>query len=322
MGTRATALPRLTSRTPCSTFLNFPRPPVIRVSQRSPGKKLALRISIGLSLIFLAVGLFAIDGYSGRSFGVGCLVIGVLSAAHVEVLRMFGKPTFTALRALCGTALGASLLSFELIAREWPELGLPVGDLQLAAGFLYMLGLLGVELRHTPAPPRLDAVVRGLFAFLYVFGPGALAMKLRYGPHGLWLLLYIVAVSKGSDVFAYFVGRFFGKRKLIPHISPGKTRAGGFGALLGGVVISLMFSLCTPVGALLGWKVALAYGTLLAVVTAIGDLAESVLKRATQVKDSGSLLPEFGGLLDVVDCILFTAPVFYFLLKWHKGVAF
>lgn len=289
---------------------------------RTPGQKLALRISIGLSLIFTACGLFAIDAWTGRSFGVAGLVILVLTAGHVEILRMLGPPAQTGLRTGLGSLLGVALLAVEVAVREWPQLGWPAAELQVAGCFLYMLLLLTVELRHTPSPERVDAVVRSLFAFLYIFGPGLLALKLRYGTHGLFLLLYLIFVSKGTDVFAFFTGRFLGQRKLIPHISPGKTVVGGIGALLGGGIISALFSLLSPVGELFGWQQAVAYGILLAVVTVVGDLAESVLKRGAQVKDSGSLFPEFGGVLDVIDCILFTAPVFFFLLKWHEGVAF
>ncbi len=289
---------------------------------RTPGQKLALRISIGLSLIFVACGLFAVDAWTGRSFGVAGLVVVVLAAGHIEILRMLGPPAHTGLRAALGSLLGVALLVVEVVAREWPELGWPAAELQIAGCFGYMLALLSAELRHTPTPARVDAAVRSLFAFLYIFGPGLIALKLRYGPHGLFLLLYLIFVSKGSDVFAYFIGRFFGKRKLIPHISPGKTRVGGVGALIGGGLISALFCLLSPVGELFGWQLAVAYGILLAVVTVAGDLAESVLKRGAQVKDSGSLFPEFGGVLDVIDCILFTAPVFFFLLKWHQGVAF
>lgn len=133
---------------------------------------------------------------------------------------------------------------------------------------------------------------------------------------GAWLVIWLVAVTKFTDMGAYAVGSMIGKHKMIPHISPGKTwqgLAGGLGfALLAGC--GLFALLPEPLAVLGGWPSVVGISLVLAVLAVIGDLAESVLKRSIGVKDSGSTLPGIGGILDLIDSLCFTAPALYFLL--------
>jgi phosphatidate cytidylyltransferase len=112
-------------------------------------------------------------------------------------------------------------------------------------------------------------------------------------------------------MFAFFTGRFLGKRKLIPWISPGKTWAGGLGGLAGAVLITAAFARWSSLGQVIGWSAVLPVGILMGASATAGDLVESLLKRSSAVKDSGGLVPEFGGVLDIIDCILFVAPTIY-----------
>ncbi len=134
------------------------------------------------------------------------------------------------------------------------------------------------------------------------------------GPTGRMLVLYLVAVVKISDVGAFFSGRSFGKHKLFPRLSPKKTWEGLAGGILASLVVSAIFLVATD-GQLgkvsFGLLDAVVLGFLLPVVGVVGDLFESLLKRAAQIKDSGSLIPGMGGVLDVLDSLLFGAPVFY-----------
>ncbi len=135
--------------------------------------------------------------------------------------------------------------------------------------------------------------------------------------HGAFYALFIVAATKFTDSGAYAVGSLIGKHKMIPHISPGKTWEGligaFLGALLGGMSVYLLAKDKMP---LLGTLEAVLICLVVAVVTVVGDLAESALKRCLGVKDSGKTLPGIGGALDLTDSLLYTTPLFYLYLKY------
>jgi phosphatidate cytidylyltransferase len=133
---------------------------------------------------------------------------------------------------------------------------------------------------------------------------------------GQFYCLYLIVVTKFSDMGAYLTGMAIGKHPLIPHISPKKTWEGFFGALGLSLLASLgLFALMPGHLSMLTWTHATVLGLLLGFAAVIGDLAESIIKRSTGVKDSGSFLPGIGGALDLVDSLLFTAPLLFFYLR-------
>jgi phosphatidate cytidylyltransferase len=133
---------------------------------------------------------------------------------------------------------------------------------------------------------------------------------------GSHLLLTVIMVTKFSDMGAYAFGSWFGKHKMIPHISPAKTWEGLSGAFTGSYVAMCSMMLIVPDKlAPLTWTSALILAPILCIAAVIGDLAESVLKRCHSIKDSGHKLPGIGGILDLTDSLLFTAPVCYFYLR-------
>jgi len=125
-----------------------------------------------------------------------------------------------------------------------------------------------------------------------------------------WLLLALLATF-GSDTAAYFTGKAIGKHKLAPAISPGKTREGAIGGLLGAVIVSLLFTLNTPVQLPMSYRQAIILGLAISIFGQIGDLVESLLKRNCEVKDSGKWMPGHGGLLDRMDSVVFAGVVVY-----------
>jgi phosphatidate cytidylyltransferase len=135
---------------------------------------------------------------------------------------------------------------------------------------------------------------------------------------GAFVLLWLVAVTKFTDMGAYIVGSMIGRHKMIPHVSPGKTWEGFGGAILFAQLAACgLFALFPEALAVLGgWHHVIALGVLLAVLAVIGDLAESVVKRSLGAKDSGRLLPGIGGSLDLIDSLCFTAPALYLYLAW------
>lgn len=132
-------------------------------------------------------------------------------------------------------------------------------------------------------------------------------------PLGVHLGLWLVFVSKSNDIGGFLVGNWLGGPKLAPRVSPGKTRSGS----LGGVALSLVATFVGAkwIGVDLAASELIAFSILVSVATQFGDLAESLLKRACDVKDSGGLLPTFGGSLDVIDSLAFAAPVGYAFLR-------
>ncbi len=134
------------------------------------------------------------------------------------------------------------------------------------------------------------------------------ALRLEAGRD--WLFLAIFATF-GSDTAAYFIGKAIGRHKLAPRISPGKTWEGAVAGLFGAVIISLLFTLPTPLQLPLSYGQAILLGLLISVFGQIGDLAESLLKRNSGVKESGNLMPGHGGLLDRMDSVVFAGIVVY-----------
>ena len=148
------------------------------------------------------------------------------------------------------------------------------------------------------------------FVALLAFMPGDPAQN-------RFLLIYLLAVTKFSDVGAYVIGSLMGRHKMIPRISPGKTWEGFAGAILTSLVISIVLTrLMGPHAQALSFASSIVLGLLLPLISVVGDLAESIVKRDASIKDSGHTIPGIGGALDLIDSILFTAPVLYFYLQF------
>ncbi len=142
---------------------------------------------------------------------------------------------------------------------------------------------------------------------------------------GAFYLLFAAVAVVGCDAGAYFTGRVYGKRKLAPAISPGKTVEGAIGGVLAGTlcgaVVKLVFDLFWPdLSRALDWGSSIAFGACVSLAGIVGDLVESLLKRDAHTKDTGDLLPGMGGILDRIDSALLGVPVMYYLLLAHTYV--
>lgn len=169
-----------------------------------------------------------------------------------------------------------------------------------------------------------------------------LSVPMQEHQQGVWLLMIALLVTKSSDIGAYLVGSAIGRRKLIPAVSPGKTVEGAIGGLMASGLVAVLFAwpgrfgiepnntpsrawwiwnemTCSFASVFtgLGWTVvgkAFCFGVVLSILSQIGDLFESCLKRDAAIKDSGSVMPHYGGILDLVDSPLFALPAAWFLL--------
>ena len=197
--------------------------------------------------------------------------------------------------------------------------------------FIAIAGAFTLQLRHEiRGVESLLAVAANVLGFIYIaflfnfaaritfMVPGWNASPGTVAEPGAFLLLWLLAVTKFTDMGAYVTGSLIGRRKMIPHVSPGKTWEGLGGALifsqLAGCGLYAAFPTQLEVFGNYGHVIAL--GFLLALLAVVGDLAESIVKRALHAKDSGRMLPGIGGSLDLIDSICFTAPALYFYLKW------
>lgn len=140
--------------------------------------------------------------------------------------------------------------------------------------------------------------------------------------NGKLFIVYLITVVKSSDIGAYFTGRWIGKHKFAPRISPNKTWEGVLGGVLTSVCVSLIWFTCTK-GDLRVVRLSVldfsVLGLLLPWIAIFGDLAESMLKREADVKDSGTLITGMGGILDVMDSLLFAAPALYLYARQFQG---
>lgn len=147
-----------------------------------------------------------------------------------------------------------------------------------------------------------------MFGLIYIPCLLSHLIKLRQMNEGSALIFYLVLLAKGGDAGAYFIGKKYGKTKLIEHVSPNKSVEGAVGGFVTTLLLSLVSKLYLP-----GIPVIhlLGMGVLIGVVSQVGDLAESLIKRDVGVKDSGQI-PGLGGVLDVLDSLLFTIPLVYY----------
>jgi phosphatidate cytidylyltransferase len=192
---------------------------------------------------------------------------------------------------------------------------------ELVCLLAFLLGVLSRQVFDRSQSTPVVTMGVTLLGMLYVPWLLNFVTRIAYHPraegHGHSLILYLLLVTKITDIGAYLTGRVFGKHKLLPEVSPKKTWEGFFGGLAFALIASTLLVWLMPeqLGVLQRpWTPLLALA--LSMVSVVGDLAESVVKRDTNVKDSGHLIPGIGGALDLVDSVLFTAPVLYLVLTF------
>ncbi len=293
------------------------------------------RLIIGTGLVALLLGLCWLDVHA-RNPGYYLLFLGlVLCLLSVEeLIAMFRAaghdPHPGAIRVgALATFWAACMPTMQPLKWNFdPLTGVACG---MAIGLA--INILFEMYRYVAPGKTINNLALGSFAIVYIGGLLGFFVQLRLLPvggdvaHGGMLALFsMIAVVKFTDIGAYFAGKKWGRHKMAPVISPGKTWEGAAGGLTLGVVMAI-FTL-GPLARMAGLSTerdwlpwlggAVVYGVVVSVAGMIGDLAESLLKRDAGMKDSSTWLPGFGGVLDLLDSLLLAAPVAYFL--WISGI--
>src|ERR1051325_10126742 len=193
-----------------------------------------------------------------------------------------------------------------------------VNDFETSFLILFVLGLCLCQFFSRSNTAGILAISTTLFGLMYVPWLLNFIQKINFFPgvDGHYFLLYFVLITKFSDTGAYTVGSLIGKHKMIPRISPGKTWEGFGGAILVSMLASVIFvHFLGHKMRGMNWKHAIVLGTILGLCAVVGDLVESLFKREAGVKDSGKWFPGIGGILDLLDSLLFNAPIMYLYLR-------
>jgi len=224
--------------------------------------------------------------------------------------------------------LGAVFLYLSGLIAKWFGLAAPtvagVTELEIAILAMFLIVVLVRRVFAHPAPPSFSMNGNTVLGVLYVSWLLGFVLKIFFYPtsdgdsfDGGVCLLFFILVTKCSDIGAYSLGSLIGCHKMIPKVSPAKTWEGFAGAILLSTAVALVFSHYFGATKLGGMTLAHAavLGPLMAVGAVVGDLVESVFKRDSGVKDSGSFFPGIGGILDLLDSLLFNAPLMFLYLR-------
>jgi phosphatidate cytidylyltransferase len=207
-----------------------------------------------------------------------------------------------------------------------------LGFLAAMAAFVFLV----IGMRRTDLSSAFPAAMTSVFAFAYVALPLGFLVQLRDQAEGGFLLLYLFLLVWAGDIFAYVVGGSLGRHLMSPRISPRKTWEGALASMVASLVVGMLLcKYALPISTMLLnahliekkdgifaleraplWP-SLALSAAINVAAQLGDLVESLIKRGAGVKDSGTILPGHGGMLDRIDALLFAAPVLWYYAAWR-----
>jgi phosphatidate cytidylyltransferase len=282
---------------------------------------LRTRLWMGAVLIGLMAGVLVVDRPPAYPLLLALVVVAGLAAAG-EMYRLLAVWKVRAWPLVAG-ALAMLLANWP--AHVWPGLGRP-WDVVLGTLVVVLLAAFLAEMAAFAEPG--GGVIRLALTFWAVAYLGLLPsflVQLRWlggagAPgRGAAAVVLAVFVPKCCDIGAYFTGRLLGRHPMSPVLSPKKTWEGFAGGLALSALVAVAINRLAPVPALRGGATAAAaFGLVLGGVGVLGDLAESFVKRDSRQKDASQVVPGFGGVLDVIDSVVFAAPVAYVWLNWGE----
>ena len=290
------------------------------------------RVTISALLIPILIAAFYFDAHWGKQAPVLLVFVAIVAwRSSSELVDLLRTRSFTPNRILVVTA--SVLVAISSWYGRFPHMpiaiasdGNTLAQVALTYSCTVLILFLFAAYRYREPGQSMETLGAELLIVSYIGVLLGVATQLRWvagADAGYLVIGSLLIVVKSGDIGAYFLGKYLGRRKMAPHLSPGKTWAGAVGALLGSALGSVLWlQFATPFFAPRGvewlppdWPWSACYGLVLGVVGLIGDLCESLIKRDVGKKDSASLFPGFGGLLDLADSVLYAGPVAYILWK-------
>lgn len=260
---------------------------------------LRLRVISGLIFIFAALASIYLGGW----YYIALITVAAMLCAR-ELCRLFTLKGYAPATML----VTASIFMMDILAGlTGPSYSAPI------IAFSSVVILLWLLLRKRPRAGIAD-VATSWFAVVYIgFLPSFLLLVRNFPePYGLQFTVMTHTTIWATDIFAYFGGRFFGRTKLLEAVSPKKTIEGS----LSGTICAALTAMAWAIAFHFPWYHGLAIGALVSIVAQIGDLGESLIKRDAGAKDSGTIIPGHGGILDRMDSYLLTGAAVYYYLRW------
>jgi phosphatidate cytidylyltransferase len=280
------------------------------------------RLLLGFLAVGFLIGLIRLEQrteYPGLYLFPVFMLFAVMAADETLGLLSLAKITPSRILAWAGCPLlVASAWALEVLGflhMPKPPMG-GFGPLLLSLAILEFIAFFSETQRFERPGGSVSRLAGTTLAFVYVGVMGGILFRLRID-FGVAAFVSLFVVAKMGDIGAYTIGRIFGRRKMAPKLSPGKTMEGAAGAvvcgLLGAGIMAAWLApiLQEPEAVAWPWWRWLIYGLIISVAGMIADLSESLLKREAGSKDSSTWLPGFGGVLDLLDSLLLTAPVAY-----------
>jgi phosphatidate cytidylyltransferase len=273
-----------------------------------------MRREVTGSLLILFWLILLIFGNAGQFWVVTMVVAGLAASEYLAMQFPDGLPK-TERRVLTG------IIILPVVLQIPGAVEMPVAAHLITAFFLYCLYRF-MFFKEAPIDlPNFGKVTLGLVYIGLLFAHLPMIRSLPDGKasDGAAWILILTAITAGSDIGAYYIGRYCGKSKLCPDVSPAKTKEGMWGGLVTAIILSVIVAKSMHVQ--LGIAQLILLAIFLSFVGVFGDLVESAIKRSVGIKDSGTpltakILPGHGGVLDRLDSMMFAAPVLYYFLVW------
>ena len=277
------------------------------------------RLIFGSLMILVFVGLCVVDGWLDGSISTSlenkpvqgsilCILIALIAIpAQLELASLIEMTKVKAFRSIL--IAGSILFATSWYWRQF----FPSNFLEfhlfylLCVSVLSLFGILLYQAKRFGTEGVIGNCSVNFFAIFYLGFLSSFIPAIRI-EFGLWAMFMVVFVVKSADIGAYTAGTLFGRHKFSPRISPGKTWEGMAGAVVGAVIVAVGFAAGFSI---MNWPMAVVFGICFAFIGQLGDLIESMIKRDAEQKDSSSMVPGFGGILDVIDSPLAAAPFGY-----------